>query len=169
MRLLLLASLVFMFVVMVSPAVSLSQPEIIQTGCDTLSIGDPPIRMQFDLFNSSLVPLCELRLIPLDPEAPPPDSCQILECDAPENWLCFFSTLNPGTIWNVANDEGILLPGETAGPFEILVNPSICCYQAVFYQCGIMEPISIQEVCFECDEPVQALSGTWGELKAIYR
>ena len=151
----------------------LAQPEIIPTNCDTLSLDPPLVRVEFDVVNPWSHSICSIFVSPIAYRYGPADSCRILECDPPSLWNCW--SLDGLGIW-----EGQLIPpvgeiecvdqGEQAGPFSMVFDTSVsCCFDVQFYEAAALNRFYSYTLCLLCDQPVQALSGTWGELKAIYR
>lgn len=145
------------------------QPRIVQTGCDTLSLAPPLVRVQFRVVNLGERPICAIFMVPLNPT--PPDTCSppILQCDGPPEWYCFVS--DGSAFWEAPLDpEGCVTPGAALDSFAIVVTDlRFCCYGVAFYGAAIPEPYFGDTFCFACDKPVPVRPTTWGKLKLLYR
>jgi hypothetical protein len=91
----------------------------------------------------------------------PNDGSHILSCGAPPNWTC------SGDSWVTTSQAGILFPGGTAQPFQIVSDSPTPCYIA-----STVDPFDdtlSAPVCLPAGGalPTQAL--TWGRMKSIYR
>jgi hypothetical protein len=150
------------------------QPRIVQTGCDTLSLAPPQVRVQF-----RVVPgehhICLILMSPLQSGPTPPDTCSppILQCSGPPEWGC--SAADGSALWYAPLDpEGqfhCIPPGAALDSFAIVVTDlPLCCYRTTFYYSAVIpEPDFGDTFCFACDQPVPARPSTWGKLKLLYR
>lgn len=152
-----------------------SQPWIVQTGCDTLSVAPPRFRVQFRVENlGEGEEICQVTMFSGRwSGTTPPDTCSppILQCDAPPGWLCWpgdFSTSWFAAGWDPRTP--CIAPGEALDSFAVITDElQFCCYVMAFYTNAIPEPFFWDTYCFTCDEPVPARSRTWGQLKLLYR
>jgi hypothetical protein len=140
-----------------------SQGHATQTGCDTLSVNPPLVRIQFQIRNEGISTICRFTL------GSAADSCRVLSCDVPDGWSCFPEAGVGISLWRDDDCSPGVPPGETLGPFEMTLDPFACCYEAAYFQSGIIEAINRETVCFECDKPVQVQAYSWGRLKVLYR
>jgi hypothetical protein len=142
---------------------------IVQTGCDTLSLDPPLVRVTFGVINLGPIPVCSIHLIPVQSGPTPSDSCRIISCSSAPGWQC---SLDPagGANWRIdpAAPPGCILQGQKHEPFDIELDPLYCCY-IVEYDDGAGQIFFRDEVCFECQKPVPTKNTTWGSVKAQYR
>lgn len=161
---LLTASVAAIFV----PTVS-AQPHIVQTGCDTLSLDPLRVRVEFSVVNPEPnFAVCQILLDPIQNDSTVVDTCRILGCESAPGWSCSFHPPSGSADWIDLSGTACIGPGETRGPFAVVLDPQLCCFQAIFIN-PVPEPVFFQTVCFECEQPVQAHNGTWGRLKVRYR
>jgi len=79
-----------------------------------------------------------------------------------------------GAIWQLP--AGVF-GGQTAGPFDFVVDQSPACFYASFEDPLLggrpkPENYTVEKLCFSCagvDAAVAVLPSTWGSVKAIYR
>ena len=144
-----------------------SQPHLIQTDCDTLSVTPLQIRFSFEIENSGEASVCRFTLSPLQSA----DSCGIQSCERPEGWFC--GTSDGIGVWETELPSGAppdcISDGESVGPFFVTVMSASCCYYVRYLVGGILDPFHVETVCFECDKPVQLFGTTWGRMKSFYR
>jgi hypothetical protein len=142
--------------------------QVIQKGCDTLSIDPPFVRVRFAVLNMGTVPVCSIHMTPIQSGQTPPDSCRIFECSVPTpGWEC---SLVPGggAMWRVLAGYPCIYQYQKHEEFDIVLDPFFCCYEVAFDDPS-GQIFWTQTVCFECDKPVASRSGTWGGLKLRYR
>src|SRR2546426_5088484 len=69
---------------------------IIQTGCDTLATDPPTVRFTFAVVNDCVVDINDIRFL-RDPGCRTGgDSCCVLECAGPQNWVCRADPVHDG-------------------------------------------------------------------------
>lgn len=146
------------------------QPQIVQTGCDTISVAPLQFRVQFRVENLGEYDICNMWMSPLQPTSPDTCSPPITQCEAPSGWFC--SGGDGSAFWYPSLDPRTpcIAPGETLDLFAVITDvlPS-CCYRMAFYAGPLPEPNFVDVFCFTCVEPVPVRSGTWGRLKLLYR
>jgi hypothetical protein len=152
------------------------QPRIVQTGCDTLSLAPPRVRVQFRVVPGEHQ-ICLILMSPLQSGPTPPDTCSppILQCGGSPEWGC--SAADGSALWVALLDpEGqfhCIPSGAALDSFTVVTDvftDSFCCYFASFYYSAVIpEPDFGDIFCFECDKPVPARPSTWGKLKLLYR
>jgi hypothetical protein len=148
------------------------QPRVVQTGCDTLSLAPPLVRVQFRVVAGEHQ-ICHLHMFPLSPT--PPDTCSppILECGGPSELGC--SASYGSALWTAHPDPGgqpyCIPSGVALDSFAIVVaDLQSCCYRVAFYWSeAVPEPDFIDTVCFTRNQPVWARPNSWGKLKLRYR
>jgi hypothetical protein len=162
------AALAFLVVLCALPGLAFAQPRVIQTDCDTLSLDPPLVRVTFGVANLGTIPICSLRLTPVQSGTTPADSCRILECSTPPTgWTCTVNDTVGSATWRVTG-ETCIEQGDKHDGFDILLDPLFCCYLAEFDTTdGSIFYTDI--VCFECDKPVSIRKSTWGYLKTLHR
>lgn len=73
-----------------------------------------------------------------------------------------------GASWHALPGEACIGEGQTAGVFDIVLDPFVCFYKVEFDdENGII--FYSDTICFECEKPVQVDQRSWGSLKAQYR
>jgi hypothetical protein len=157
--------------VLVSPAHAQLGPPInvVQTGCDTLSFNPPLVHVTFGVINLGPIPVCSIHLIPIPSGSTPPDSCRIIRCSSAPGWLCQ-QTPDGGAVWTIDTTQpgpGCIQTGQKQEPFDVVLDPLFCCYNALFDD-GTGAVFFSTTVCFECQKPVAAKQTTWGAVKSIY-
>ena len=144
---------------------------IIQTACDTLATDPPTVRFTFAFFND-----CQgVQLKAIQFHKGPGclqgnDSCCVLECAAPDHWLCEADPLHRGGASWSAMDQGCVFPGERVDGFSLVTHVHACCFSLYYNECGAPgDPWCDEQVCLSLDRAVGTRQLSWGELKAIYR
>jgi hypothetical protein len=176
-RVLILMAVVASAMAMAPRAASAQNIQVIQKGCDTLSLDPPLVRVRFAVLNLGTIPICSVHLTPVSVGPVPADSCRILECSLPTacigpgcgviNWSCQL-TPGGGALWQVPPGGPCIFPFQKHEEFDIVLDPFYCCYEAQFDD-GNGQVFASQLVCFECEKPVPTVRPTWGALKARYR
>jgi hypothetical protein len=167
-RVLILMALVMGALAIAPKAASAQNIQVIQTGCDTLSLDPPLVRVRFGVLNLGQIPICSVHLTPVQVGPTPPDSCKITECSVPTpGWTCQL-TPDMGASWEVLPGFPCIFQFQKHEPFDIVLDPFYCCYEASFDDPS-HTVFAAQLVCFECDKPVPAHRSTWGGLKSRYR
>ena len=143
-------------------------PYIDVTASEVLSIDPPRVRTTFDLYFAGYHPLFDpqyFEIIPLDPAA-----LHILECGAPEPWVCgpahSYPADVPGVYFNFHGPAASYVPINTFSIVTDQVNP---CVAIDFAQLPTMEGGYRIDACLLVDAPVPTRLASWGSLKSIYR
>ncbi len=156
--------------VLAAPQAFAQRPvHVVQTDCDTISFNPPLVRIGFGVINLGQIPVCSVRLTPIQSGPTPSDSCNIMECSNPPGWQCQVFP-NGSASWSIdpATPPGCIMFGQKHEPFDIILDPLYCCYLAE-YDGPDHQVFFVDVVCFECLKPVAARNTTWGNVKAIYR
>jgi hypothetical protein len=158
-------------VALAAPAAA--QPQIIQTSCDTLSLNPVEVRMHFAVVNPDPRLVCKIRFIPKWDAEDSTAVCPVSDCSGPEFWGSYPSPHR--AIWEYIpgppEDEhrACVKQGETLDGFSVVMQGATCWYHAAFFEALMLQPFHWDFYYFDCGGAVQALTSTWGELKAIYR
>jgi hypothetical protein len=143
-------------------------PQIIQIGCDTLSVGPLQVRIAFGILN--LDPdrgFCEFFFDPVIDDrtnGPPIAACST----AVAKWAAWLSPTTGKAWWTASTDPpDCLRPGEQRAPYFFVTDSATPCYFARFI--NVVEWYGDQVVCFKCSQEVPTAPSTWGRIKASYR
>jgi len=167
-RVLILMALVVGALAVVPRAASAQNIQVIQTGCDTLSIVPPLVRVRFGVLNLGAIPICSVHIVPVQVGPPSADSCSVIECSVPTpGWVCQLNSAG-GADWQVLPGYPCIFQFQKHEPFDIVLDPFYCCYRFDFDDPS-GQIFASQLVCFECDKPVKTIHPTWGGLKSRYR
>jgi hypothetical protein len=144
-----------------------AQSYIVQTGCDTVSMNPPLVRVQFSITNIGGLGVCSVVMDPRVPGQVPDDSCYVSSCGSPAGWSCYPSGGDGPASWYPLLQMDCLASGVSLDQFEMVYTPHACCYFVDIYYSSI-DPIT-EQFCPDCSVAVPAKRGTWGWVKAIYR
>lgn len=148
-----------------APTSAVAQPQIIQTGCDTLSFNPPRVHVTFAVVNLGQIPVCSVHLIPIP--SGPNEPCRIFECSHPDGWVCNVDSLG-GSHWQSLTPSACIRPFDKLADFDIIIDPPYCCYRVLFDDPGgniFYDGV----VCLQCESPTGTTRRSWGNVKKMYR
>jgi hypothetical protein len=136
------------------------------TGCDLVSNGGEEYgRVTFDL-NNVYAATIDYVLAVAVPNQAPDDTCHALAITGPAGW----QTFPPGhAIWATDSADAAIAPGETAGPFSMVLSRTTCCFRFYLRHEGDSDPVAVEVACPTCPATTPVTPNTWGGLKAHYR
>jgi hypothetical protein len=146
--------------------------EIVQTSCDLVSL--EPLLYQVEVSVSSLNDFttgCAFMLAPIDLGSASADSCGVVGCDSPPEWRCANYPSVGLAQWIIIDTyygTGCIEPNHGVESFSFLIERTDCCY-LMYFESPVFESYGLDTLCVECDEYVQALDCSWGDVKSIYR
>jgi len=148
-----------------SPAYS-QHPHIVQTAVEPLETSPPRVRIHFSVVNDEPVRyVCVVAMHPLPECSTGDDSCCVLACSGPAEWVTGLRPIDGGAVWGGLS---CIANGTTQTGFALEIAPHNCCYGASFSD-AIDESIWGEITCFDVSGIVPTHTFTWGRLKASYR